>query len=128
MVRAPAPIIRVQAPRAPSTYRSRKKSHRRKGGGGRALTQSSCIGVAVGGAVLGFVDKTLGASLPTIPILGRAGTIAVAAYFLGKGKGKGLFRDVAIAASAVAGYQMGNTGHVAGLDVAPQVSGIAAQV
>lgn len=88
---------------------------------------------AIGGAALGFIDKSL-PQLPTIPMLGRAGTIALGAYFFSRGKsGSGLIRDIALAASAVAGYQLGNQGHVSG-DIPNQVrgdddvSGIAAQV
>lgn len=84
----------------------------------------------LGGAALGFIDKSLGATIPTIPLLGRAGTIALGAYLLAKGKGKGIMRDVALAAAAVAGYQLGHDGKVSGVfgNVPDQVHGIAAQV
>jgi hypothetical protein len=81
--------------------------------------------MGVGGLALGFIDKSF-PTLPTIPLLGRAGTIAVAAYFLGKGSKGGLFRDVALAASAISGYQLGNKGSVSG-HYPPSV-GIAAQI
>ncbi len=84
------------------------------------------FGAAIGGAALGFVDKLLGSSIPTIPILGRSGTIALGAYLLAKGRG-GIMRDIAISGAAIAGYQFGTTGKVSG-DVADQVHGIAAQV
>jgi len=83
------------------------------------------MATVIGGAALGFIDKSF-PTLPTIPILGRAGSIAAYAYFLSKGKGHSILRDVALAGAAIAGYQMGNQGHVSG--VVPQVSGIAAQV
>jgi hypothetical protein len=89
--------------------------------------KNKVIATAVAGYVLGMVDKS-GTTLPTVPFLGRAGTVAVAALFLGKGRG--LWGDVALAAAAIAGYEMGSTGKIAGDDVAgivPQVSGIAAQ-
>lgn len=82
---------------------------------------------------MGFVEKQF-PSLPTIPILGRAGTIAVAAHFLSKqgGQTSGIARDVALAGAAIAGYQLGLTGKVSGEDVdgdlAEQVRGIASQV
>jgi hypothetical protein len=124
-MRAPQ-IIRVSAPRATT----KKKHHRRRGGsGGHALNQKTLIGAAVGGAALGFIDKQF-PTLPTIPMLGRAGTIAVIAYMLaGKGGGTfgGIARDVALAGAAVAGYELGGTGKVSGGDevmgLAPQVSG-----
>lgn len=86
------------------------------------------VGAGIGGAVLGFVDKTF-PGLPTVPIIGKAGTIALAAYMLSRrgGMGGGILRDVAMAAAAVAGYQLGSEGKIHG-DLAPQVSGIASQV
>ena len=91
------------------------------------------IGTAIGGAVLGFAEKRW-TTLPTVPVLGRAGTIALAAYFLSKRGGtfSGVLRDVALAGAAVAGYEMGKEGKIAGDDVQgdipEQVRGIAAQV
>jgi hypothetical protein len=132
-MRAPAPIIKVSAPRAAP---SRKKHHRRhRGGGARAVNVKTMMGAAIGGAVMGFVDKSF-TNLPTLPVIGRAGTIALAAYMLAsKGGGGGIgaiARDVALAAAAVAGYELGKEGKVSG-DVmggaiASQVSGLASQV
>jgi hypothetical protein len=97
------------------------------------LTPKHLLGVAIGGAVYGFIEKKWGASMPTIPIIGKAGTITVAAYFLSKrgGMGGGMIRDVAIAGAVVAGYQLGSTGKVSGDiegELADQVHGLAAQV
>jgi hypothetical protein len=102
--------------------------HRRRGGGGKGkgLTQSSMFASVVGGFALGVVDKALGGAIPTIPMLGRAGTIAVGAYLF-RGKGGGIMRDIAIAGAAIAGYQLGSKGSVSG-DIADQVHGVAAQV
>jgi len=80
----------------------------------------------MGGALLGFLDQAIGSKLPTIPLLGRAGTIALGAYLFGKGRGGGMLRDIALAASAVAGYEIGTKGSVSGIP--SQVRGIAAQV
>jgi hypothetical protein len=91
------------------------------------------MATAFGGFALGFINKSF-PSLPTLPIVGRSGTIALGAYLLGKHGGmgfNGIVRDVAMAGAAVAGYELGTTGKVSGDvdgDLAPQVSGIAAQV
>ena len=84
--------------------------------------------------MLGFIEKTF-PNLPTVPVLGRAGTVAIGAYFLSRRGGiggGGIVRDVALAAAVVAGYQIGKTGKVAGDlegDVdGDDVSGLAAQV
>ncbi len=125
-VRAPAPIIRVQAPRAPATHHKRK-GHRRKGNGaGNTLNQASMQSHAVGGFLYGIVEKNFGAQITTLPVVGRAGAVALGCYFLGKGKG-GMVADLGKAAAVIAGYQFGTTGKINGL-IAPQVAGVAAQV
>jgi hypothetical protein len=87
---------------------------------------------AFGGFALGFIDKNF-PTLPTLPVIGRAGTISLAAYLLGKFGGVGLggiVRDISLAGAAVAGYEMGSTGKVTGevMGVPPQVSGIASNI
>jgi hypothetical protein len=107
--RQPAPIIRVQSstPRAPKQRRRRSRGH----SGGRSGSTKSLMNVAIGGALLGFIQKTF-PSFPTLPIIGQAGTIALAAHFLGKGHP--MLQDVAHAGAAVAGYQLGHDGKIAG--------------
>jgi hypothetical protein len=118
--RASAPIIIRSSPRAAP----KKKHHGRKHhGGGGALTQSRMIELAIGGAAYGFIEKQFGAQLPTLPIVGRAGTLTLIAYYMSKGKG-GLMRDVAICGAVLSGYQIGTTGKISG-DV---MGGIAAQI
>jgi hypothetical protein len=128
-----APVIRIAAPRTAGVVKHKKHTRRRSSnsaGSGKTL-----IGTAVGGAVLGFIEKQF-PTLPTVPLLGRAGTIAVAAHFLSKqgGQTSGILRDVALAGAAIAGYQLGKEGKVSGDDdyvsgdLANQVRGIASQV
>ena len=78
-------------------------------------SQKVLMGLIVGGFAMGFLDKPggPGASIPTIPVLGKAGTIAVAAHFFGKGKA-GLVTDVRNAAAVVAAYEFGLKGSVSG--------------
>ena len=84
--------------------------------------------VALGGAVLGFIEKQF-PNLPTVPLIGRKGTIVAIAYFLARKGGTlgHIARDVAFAGAAIAGNELGATGRVSG-DVAPQVHGVASQV
>lgn len=114
----PSPIIRVSAPRAaPITRRRRRSGGSRVSGGG---SPKSLMGAAIGGAVFGFIEKQWGARIPTIPVLGRAGTVALICHFIGKQGGMGrspLVRDVGMAAAVIAGYQLGGTGKIAGDDV-----------
>jgi hypothetical protein len=71
--------------------------------------------VAVGGAAFALIEKQM-PNFPTLPVLGRAGSVAAAAYFFG-GKKKGILRDLAIAASVVAAYQFIHDGKIAGDDL-----------
>lgn len=86
------------------------------------------LGAGIGGAVFGFVEKSF-PTMPTVPILGRAGTIALVSYMLAKrgGMGGGILRDMALAGAAIAGYELGKDGKISG-DLAPQVSGLADQI
>lgn len=70
--------------------------------------------VALGGAAFGAIEK-FGPSLPTIPVVGRAGTIAIGAYFFG-GKKPGLARDICLAATVLAAYQLMKDGKISGDD------------
>jgi hypothetical protein len=87
------------------------------------------FGAGIGGAALGFIEKMF-PNLPTVPVIGRAGTIALGAYLLSKRGGMPIMRDVALAGAVIAGYQIGLTGKVSGDDgvSGDDVSGIAAQV
>ena len=109
--------------------RRRGRGSRSRVGGG-ALTGKTVIGAIVGGAILGWIEKNYGAKLPTIPVLGVKGTIAGIAYFAHKNRmGGEITRDIAIAAAATAGYQMGKEGKVSGdVDGDDYVHGISAQV
>src|SRR6267142_717985 len=103
--RQPAPVIRIQQARAASTHRKPKKHHRRRSAGS-GFSGKTMLGAAIGGAVFGFIEKSF-PTLPTLPILGRAGTVAVAGYFLAKRGGMGgssIIRDTAMAAAVIAGY------------------------
>ncbi len=122
-MRAPsaAPIIIRQTRSAPSHHKKRRGGRRRGGGGG--YTQKAIMGAAVGGAVLGFIDKQF-PTLPTVPLLGRKGTLAVIAYFAGKQLRSQIAFDVAKVAAGLAAYEFAQTGHVSGDDLA----GLAAQV
>ncbi len=101
----PQTIVVRQAASKPA---KKKGGHRR----GHQSAEKVLMGMAMGGFALGFVDKS-GTSIPTIPLLGRAGTIALAAHFIGKGR-PGLLTDIRNAAAAVAAYEMGSTGKIAG--------------
>jgi len=120
--RTPKPIIirpRVAAPK-------KHHGHRRKAGH-RGL-QKTMIGSAIGGFLIGFIEKQF-PNLPTLPIVGKKGAIAIGGYFLAQKGGQlgTIARDVATVAIGIAGYEFGTTGKVTG-GLARQVSGLASQV
>lgn len=71
------------------------------------------MGTAIGGLAYGFVEKQF-PNLPTMPMLGKSGTVAAAMYFLNPSNN--ILKDMGIAAAAIAGYQLGATGKVSGDD------------
>jgi hypothetical protein len=52
-------------------------------------------------------------SLPSLPLIGKTGTLGLGCYLIGGGKA-GILDDVAMAAFTVAGYMMGSTGSIVG--------------
>ena len=80
IIKAPAPIVRVSAPRAPAVRRRRRSSGGRssKGLGVGGIISNEAVQMAVGGALYGYAVKSgLVAKLPAIPVLGRTGTAAI---------------------------------------------------
>lgn len=118
IIKAPAPIIRVAAPRAAPVKR---RSHRRRSshsGGGSALgglISTETIQMALGGAIYGFcVKQGLVDKLPAIPIVGRTGTAALVLDYWSRRGGGRIVHTAARAAAAIAGYQLGSTGKIQG--------------
>jgi hypothetical protein len=105
----PRPITRRAPARAAKHHH--KKHHR---GHGRGSSEKVLMGLAVGGLILGYLDKTGSTiSIPTVPVLGKAGTIAVVAHLFGKGRA-GLVTQIRDAAAVVAAYEFGKEGKVSG--------------
>jgi hypothetical protein len=88
--------------------------------------KTKTFAIAAAGFALGFLDKS-GTAIPTIPLLGKAGTIAAGLYFFAPAGG--IWADAMVAAAAIAGYELGFKGSISG-DVSPQISvrGVASQV
>jgi hypothetical protein len=66
----------------------------------------------MGGFGFGWIMKHYATQIPSLPLVGKSGTIAIASYFF-RGQHK-LVKDVGIAAAAIAGYSFGKTGAVEG--------------
>ena len=112
---SPAPIIRVQSPRAaPVRHRRRKSSHSRTSHGG-GIVSNETVQMAIGGALYGFAVKSgLVAKLPEIPLLGRTGTAAILLDYWSRHGGGQMAHRAARAAAAIAGYQLGAEGKIQG--------------
>lgn len=73
------------------------------------------MGVGLGGAAMGFIESHFGSSIPSVPVIGRKGLLAVIAYMASKhGIGGSISRDVAVAAAAVSGYELAKSGSISG--------------
>ena len=119
-----APVVRRRRSGGGGRRRTRKSSRRRSsgGGGGRNLTHE-LVGYGVGGFAVGFLEKSF-PGLPSLPVVGRKGAIAIAAYFL-RGKHP-IITDIGRAAAAISGYELGSVGRISGID--GDGDGIAAQI
>jgi hypothetical protein len=105
----PAPIV-IRAPRAAS----KPKAKRRHKGASAGPDPVKLAGAAFLYGVAkkqGLIDK-----LPTIPMLGRTGTVAVGAWYWSKHGGGPIVRQIAIVAAILAGAQLGEGGSIAGDD------------
>src|SRR5215510_12437840 len=115
IIKMPAPraakpiVIRQSAPRATK----HKKRRHSKGGGSTALTPTRLFAFMLGGAAVSFLQKQF-PNLPSIPIVGKKGTIAIGGYLLAKRGGSlsHIARDVAVAAAVLAGEELGRTGSI----------------
>jgi hypothetical protein len=109
---SPAPITRRR--RSSGAVSRKRKTHRRRssGGGGDKGFRDQLFGTAIGGFGFGWLMKHYGDQIPSFPMIGKSGTIAVASYFF-RGQHK-VVKDVGIAAAAIAGYSFGKTGVVEG--------------
>lgn len=116
-----APVRR--SPRRRSSGGGRRVVRRRRssGGGGGITLRNRMIGHAVGGFAVGFIEKSF-PNLPTLPIIGRKGAIAIGAMLLA-GKHP-IIADIGLAAAAISGYELGSTGAISG----EVLGGIASQV
>lgn len=82
-------------------------------GSERTSFEKSMQGGAIGGFGLGMVEKHF-PQLPTIPMLGRKGTIALVGYFM-KPKHP-IVRDIVFAAAVLSGYEFGKDSKVTGYE------------
>jgi hypothetical protein len=111
MVRAVSPVI-VRVPSAPA-----KRSKGRRIGhaiGAAASEEKHRIAAVLTGAILGWLDAQ-GTKIPTVPMLGRAGTVGVVAYLIHRqSKGNRMLSHIATGALTIAAYELANKGTISG--------------
>lgn len=108
-----SPVIRISTPKPAKAPRRRSSG----GAGGAQSHQKNLVGVIVGAGLIGMLKKsgTLD-KIPSLPVVGRIGALAIGAHFWAKNGGGALARDVSLAAGAIAAYQMGSNGSIDGED------------
>ena len=108
------PIV-VKVPAAAKAVKHHgKRAARHAGGGFRGLFSPKRMGLMVGALGVGFLEKQgMMQQLPALPLIGRTGTIGVAAALLSGGK-PGIVDDIATAALVIAAHELGSTGTIQG--------------
>lgn len=102
-------VVRPAAAPAPV---KRRRGRRGGGGGGRS---DGIAKDAIAGLGFGLLERiAVSQDLPTIPLLGRKGTVAVAAYLLRKQHP--IIADVARAGFVISAYQLVAEGKISGED------------
>lgn len=105
--------VKVPRPRAAPTHHKKTKHHRRHGGGDGSFT-NVVVTPGIAGLILGYIDKgSLPFTVPTIPMLGRAGTLALAAWWFRKHHR--MLPRLAGGFAAIALYEWEREGSIAGL-------------
>ena len=110
----PRPIVIRQ------TKIQKTKGKHRKGRGGFG-EKDRAMAIA-GGFLLGFIDKS-GFNVPTLPFLGKAGTIGVAAWAAGRYLKSKTAEDMATGMLAIAAYELGKEGKIDGAEDGDYIAG-----
>jgi hypothetical protein len=114
--------------RTTKVVKSKHKRHHRHHGGGMigGLLNKTRLGIVVGSFAVGLLEKqAIFTSLPSLPLIGKTGTIGVAAYLLSGGGRNRIADEVCTAAFALAAYELASTGTVVGADGTPDVGYVA---
>lgn len=111
---APRPLVlkTTKIVKAARRHIRRHHSHAFSMGG---LFNKTRMGIVAGALAFGFLEKqAFFQNLPSLPLIGKAGTIGLGAYLLSNGGRNKLADDVATAALVIAAHEFGSTGTVVG--------------
>jgi hypothetical protein len=110
----PKPIVI----RTTKVVKHKSKRHHRHHGGGLSLGglfSKQRMGIVAGALAFGFLEKqAMFQSLPSLPMIGKSGTIGLGAYLLSNGGRNKLADDIATAALVIAAHELGSTGTIVG--------------
>lgn len=122
--RAAAPIVVRTRTTKVVKAKHRRSSGRRHGGSmGNLFSKDRMITVGAGFAVGTLEKMTFVQNLPSLPFLGKTGTLGVAAFLLSDGGKNKTADDIATAALTIAGYMLASQGSIVGDDPMGYVAG-----
>lgn len=104
---APRPIV-IRQTRAVTKPKHHRRSATREGG------EKHRMGAILAGFVLGLIDKST-MNIPTVPLLGRAGTLGVAAWAFGKWGRSPWANHAATGLLSIAAYELAKEGAIEGM-------------
>ena len=101
---------------APRGFAKKAKHHARRAVGAKASLTKTLGGIALAAGLIGLAEKSgLMDKLPTVPMIGKKGVVALGAFAIVKYAGGGeIVRDIAVAATALATYQLGKENKIDG--------------
>jgi len=112
-------IVRVKPVviRQTKIVKAKRRHHRGGGMSFGGFLGGGQVEMLVAGAALGFLDKSaFVASLPKLPFLGEHGTVAVAAYMVGRSMRNPILSNIAKGAMFLSAYELVKQGSITGDD------------
>jgi hypothetical protein len=114
---SPKPIVIRTTKVVKAKHRRHHRHHGGHGFGLGGLFNKTRMGTVAGALAFGFLEKqAMFQSLPSLPMVGKSGTIGLAAYLLSNGGRNKLADDICTAALVIAAHELGSTGTIVGED------------
>jgi hypothetical protein len=112
----PKPIVIRQT----KLVKPKHRRHHGSGGGSGKLMNKNRMGIVAGAFAVGILEKQgIMSSLPTLPFVGRTGTIGIGAYLISNGGKNKLADEICTAALVIAAHELASTGTIVGAEGGP---------
>jgi hypothetical protein len=112
----PKPIVIRQT----KLVKPKHRRHHGGGGGSGKLMNKNRMGIVAGAFAVGILEKQgIMSSLPTLPFVGRTGTIGIGAYLISNGGKNKLADEICTAALVIAAHELASTGTIVGAEGGP---------